>query len=123
MTPKELGLFLISLLASVAGQFFLKSGANKLGAVNASSAVSLVLNIVKTPELLAGLTCYGLGAVFYILVLTRVDLSVAGPAIALSYVFALLVGLFVFKEVIPITRYIGLGLIVAGVILVIFKKA
>ncbi len=123
MTPKEFGLFLISLLASVAGQFFLKTGANQLGQVTSGNAVSLVLKILTTPALLAGLTCYGLGAVFYILVLTRVDLSVAGPAIALSYVFALLVGLFVFKEAIPITRYIGLGLIVAGVILVIFKKA
>jgi len=31
-----------------------------------------------------GLTCYGLGAIAYILLLTRVKLSIAGPAICSS---------------------------------------
>ena len=34
---------------------------------------------MTTPELLIGLVCYGLGAVAYIMLLTRVKLSVAGP--------------------------------------------
>jgi drug/metabolite transporter (DMT)-like permease len=118
----EFGLFLISIVMSVAGQFFLKSGATKLGQVNASNVVSHVLGIVTTPELLAGLTCYGFGAITYILLLTRVDLSVAGPAASLVYVFSVIVGYFVFKEAIPINRYVGLSLIICGVILVIWKK-
>lgn len=122
MAPSEFALFLFSILTSVAGQFFLKTGASKLGQVNASNALSLILNIVRTPELLTGLACYGLGAVAYILVLTRVNLSVAGPAISLSYVFALLIGHFVFGEPIPPKLYIGMGLIICGVILVIWKK-
>lgn len=122
MTLPEFGLFLISIVMSVGGQFFLKTGATKLGQVNASNLVSHVLGIVTTPELLAGLSCYALGAVTYILLLTRVDLSVAGPAASLVYVFSVIVGYFVFKETIPINRYIGLSLIICGVILVIWKK-
>lgn len=122
VTISELALFLFSLLTSVAGQFFLKSGALRLGHVNAANALGLILNIIKTPDLLIGLSCYAVGAVAYILVLTRVNLSVAGPAISLSYVFALLVGHFVFKEPIPLKLYIGMGLIISGVILVIWRK-
>jgi len=121
VTPPEFGLFLISILMSVAGQFFLKSGALKLGQVNASNWLGHILGIVTIPELLVGLTCYGFGALSYILLLTRVNLSVAGPAASLVYVFSVLVGYFVFRETIPTTRYIGLGLIISGVILVIWK--
>lgn len=100
MTLPEFGLLLISILLSVAGQWLLKVGALKLGKVNTSNLSSHVLGILTTPELLAGLTCYGLGAIACILLLTRVKLTIAGPAFALIYV---------------------LGLIICGVILVIWK--
>ncbi len=122
MTPPEFGLFLISILASVAGQFFLKAGALKLGKVNAGNVSSHLLGILTTPELLTGLTCYGLGAFAYILLLTRVKLSIAGPAVALVYVFSVLVGYFVFRESVPFSRVVGLGLIISGVVLVIWKN-
>ena len=122
MTPPEFGLFLISILMSVAGQWLLKAGALKLGQVNNSNLISHVLGILTTPELVAGLACYGLGAIAYILLLTRVNLSIAGPAVALVYVFSVLIGYFVFRETIPIMRVVGLGLIVCGVVLVIWKS-
>ena len=75
-----------------------------------------------TPELLAGLCFYGIGALAYILVLTRVNLSVAGPAAALIYIFSVLMGYFFFREAIPVNRAVGLGLIICGVLLVIWKK-
>lgn len=106
---------------SVAGQWLLKAGALKLGKVSADNLSSHVLGIITTPELLAGLTCYGLGAIAYILLLTRVQLSIAGPAIALVYVFSVIVGYTIFREPIPVSRVVGLGLIVCGVILVIWR--
>lgn len=123
MTLQEISLLILSILASIAGQFLLKSGALKLGQVNAENLASHILGIVTVPELLAGLMCYGLGAITYILLLTRVNLSVAAPAAALSYVFSVLLGYFVFREPIPFERVVGLGLIVSGVLLVIWEKA
>lgn len=122
MTLPEFGLFLVSIISSVAGQFFLKAGASKLGRVDASNFFNHILGIILIPELLVGLTCYALGAIAYILVLTRVKLSIAGPSVALVYVFSLLMGYFIFNEAIPVSRAIGLGLIVCGVILVIWKN-
>jgi len=43
------------------------------------------------------------GVIAYILLLlTRVKLSIAGPAIALVYVFSVLLGYFVFRESVPL---------------------
>lgn len=122
MTLSELGLFIISVITSVAGQWLLKAGALKLGKVNTSNLSSHVLGMLTTPELLAGLACYGLGAIAYILLLTRVKLSIAGPAVAMVYVFSVLLGYFVFREPVPFSRMVGLGLIMCGVVLVIWKS-
>jgi drug/metabolite transporter (DMT)-like permease len=123
VTLQEFGLLMLSIITGVTGQFFLKTGALKLGKVNAGNAVSHVISIATTPELVIGLMFYALGAIAYILLLTRVKLSVVGPSIALSYVFSVLLGYFIFRESIPFERVLGLGLIVCGVILVVWQKA
>ncbi|MEA5593943.1 EamA family transporter [Rivularia sp. UHCC 0363] len=122
MSWQEFCLLLLSVSASVMGQLFLKIGAVKLGRVDAANAVKQIFGIITTPELLIGLACYGIGAIVYILLLTRVNLSVAGPSASLVYVFSVLLGFFIFKESIPLTRLMGLSLIVCGVILVVWQK-
>lgn len=112
----------MAIVTSAVGQFLLKAGALKLGKVNASNWISHLFGVLMTPELLAGLCCYALGSFAYILLLTRVNLSVAGPSAALMYIFSVLVGYFVFREAIPLSRALGLGLIICGVLLVIWKK-
>ncbi len=118
---QEFLVFLLSIAAGTGGQFFLKTGALKLGRVSSGNFLSHVLGIATTPELIIGLVFYGVGAVLYILLLTRVKLSVLGPAVALQYVFAVLMGKFFFGESIPINRLAGLGLIIGGVILLISR--
>jgi drug/metabolite transporter (DMT)-like permease len=122
MSWQEFCLLLLSVSASVTGQLFLKIGAGKLGRVDTTNALQQILGIITTPELLMGLACYGVGAVVYILLLTRVNLSVAGPSASLVYVFSVLLGYFIFKESIPLMRLAGLSLIVCGVILVVWQK-
>jgi drug/metabolite transporter (DMT)-like permease len=122
VTPQEFGLLLLSIIASVSGQFFLKAGALKLGKVNSGNLVRHVMSILITPELVTGLLCYGLGAITFILLLTRVKLSVAGPAVALTYVFSVILGYFVFHEQIPGIRIVGLAFIVCGVVLVGWQR-
>ncbi|WP_421659355.1 EamA-like transporter family protein [Leptothermofonsia sp. ETS-13] len=122
MTLYEFGLLLITVFTAGAGQLFLKMGALKLGRVDTNNALSHVVSILFTPELVFGLALYGLSAVLYILLLTRVNLSAAGPAVAIGYIFSVLMGYFYFREAIPLSRLIGLGLIVSGVVLVLWKK-
>ncbi len=97
MSPPEFSLLLISVLTSVAGQFILKMGALKLGKVASMNFFSVVFYIITIPELLLGLTCYGIGVIAYILLLTRVNLSVAAPAILVGYIFSVLLGYCILK--------------------------
>ncbi len=122
MNLQEFALLLMSVATSVGGQFFLKLGALKLVKINSANALSNILSIATTPELLTGLTFYGLGAIAYIMLLTRVNLSVAAPSISLVYVFSVLLGYFIFRETIPLTRLLGLSFIVGGVILVVWQQ-
>ncbi len=123
MQPIEFGILLVSVLAGSLGQLFLKLGAAKMGAVVADRAVAQILSIVTIPELIIGLGCYGIGAVFYILLLTRVDLSIAGPSASLVYVFSALFGYFIFHDSFSAQKLAGLALIIAGVVLVASQRA
>lgn len=118
VTPQEFGLLLISVVTSSLGQFFLKLGAGQLGQVTGDNALSHILRIATTPALVAGLAAYGIGAISYILLLTRVKLSVAAPSASLIYLASVLIGYFFFQEALSSGRLIGLGFIVVGVILV-----
>ena len=122
MTPQEFILLIMSVLASVGGQLFLKLGAIKLGRVNIDNAFSHIISIVTIPELIGGLAFYALGALTYILLLTRVNLSIAAPSASLIYLFSVILGYFVFKEPIPLSRLFGLSFIMLGVILVVWKN-
>jgi drug/metabolite transporter (DMT)-like permease len=122
MSLPEISLLLISVLAGVFGQFFLKLGALKLGKVEIDNILNHILRMITTPELVVGLTCYGLGAIVYILLLTRVNLSIAAPAISLSYIVSVLLGHFWFRESIAFSQVIGLAAISIGVILVVSQK-
>jgi drug/metabolite transporter (DMT)-like permease len=119
---QEFLLFLVSIVAGVSGQFFLKSGALKLAKVTADNFIGNVLSIATTPDLIVGLTFYGLAAILYIMLLTRVNLSVLAPAVALQYIFSVLMGHFLFHEAIPLIRIVGIGLIICGVVLLISKN-
>jgi drug/metabolite transporter (DMT)-like permease len=121
MTIPYLGLILITVGLGVAGELLFKSGAIQLPSLDFSSlpgAASAILSLATNPLILVGFCCYGVGAVLWILVLTRLDLSYAYPMYALMYAFIPLAAHFVLKEQIPAARWIGIALIVTGVLIV-----
>ncbi len=122
MSLNEFGLLLLAILTASGGQFLLKAGAIKLGKVHLDNLMSHVFSIATTPELLMGLMLYALSAVLYILLLTRVPLSIVGPTVAVGYVLSVLMGYFFFKETIITRQLVGLGLIVCGVTLLAWKQ-
>ena len=122
MNARDIGLFAIAIAVNSIGQFLLKAGANDLGKSAPSSLWAALLGIATTPTLVAGLFFYGCGSIAYIPLLSRVDLSVAGPATALAYVTSVAIGYFAFRETISAAQAVGLGAIVLGVILVVTQR-
>lgn len=114
-------LILASLTFAAVGQYFLKMGANQLGALGgeaAGRAFQVAWAAATNPWLVTGLTCYGLGAVTWIIVLTRVQLTWAYPMLALNQVLVLLVGALFLGEHVSMVRWGGVLLIVTGVFMV-----
>ncbi|ANV88724.1 EamA family transporter [Picosynechococcus sp. PCC 7117] len=118
----ELILLSIYIITSIGGQFFLKTGALKINEIVSENIVYRIIEILLIPELVGGLLFYSLGTWAYIFLLARVNLSIAAPALSVTYIFSIFIGYFLFGENIPISRIVGSGLITAGVILVIWKS-
>ncbi len=121
MNTQELGLLLFSVVTAACGQLLLKTGALKIAAIEASGIAARVFAAIAIPELIIGLGFYGFSAISYILLLSKVKLSVAAPSTALIYVFSVVIGIFVFKEAVSVSRLIGVALIACGVVLVISR--
>lgn len=112
-------LILLSIVCGVAGQTVIKIGVSQPGASDAATGlVSLVGMIVRSPMVMLGLVLYGLGALAWIAVLSRVDLSVAYPFLALNFVLVTFSSQFILGETIPLMRWLGVAVICAGILLV-----
>ncbi|BCL38722.1 DMT family transporter [Nostoc sp. MS1] len=73
--------------------------------------------------LLGGICCYGLSTVFYILVLGKLNLSIAYPlVIGLTIVVTTIVGAIVLREKVLVTQWIGIGLLLSGISAIALAK-
>jgi undecaprenyl phosphate-alpha-L-ara4N flippase subunit ArnE len=52
-------------------------------------------------------------------ILKHFEFSVAYPITAFAYVFGVLAAVYIFHETVPVTRWIGVGLIILGAILIV----
>lgn len=107
----------ISICFSVAAQFLLKAGMAsdtvKTASAN-SSGMSTLLVIFMQPYVISGFVLYGLGAVVWLSVLSRWDVSKAYPLVGIGFALTVLTGL-VMGEQVSILRGCGVLLICAGV--------
>jgi multidrug transporter EmrE-like cation transporter len=118
---KSLILILISVALGVAGQLCLKSGIDRVGVLsggNLGVVVQTALRVFTTPLVFLGFAFYGLSSVFWLLVLSKLDLSLAYPMLALTYVLIPLAAQFILGEQVPTLRWFGVGVIFFGVTIV-----
>lgn len=110
-------LAVMSICLSVAAQFSLKTGmashAVKTASSN-SSGMSTLLAVFTQPYVIGGFVLYGLGAVVWLSVLSRWDVSKAYPFVGIGFAMTALIGLFIGEQVGPL-RAGGVLLICAGV--------
>lgn len=111
---------IVSIVLSVAAQFSLKAGMSSEGVrdVLAQPHTLRTLFAVLTDKyVFGGFLLYGLGAVVWLGVLSKWDVSKAYPLVGLGFVFTVAIG-FLVGEQVTIPRVIGVALICAGVFLV-----
>jgi drug/metabolite transporter (DMT)-like permease len=111
---------LISVLAGAIGQVLLKKGMGSMGplTLTANQLGSILWHIGTNPYVIIGLAIYVSGTVFWLVTLSRVDLSYAYPFASLSYVVMLAASWLLFSENITSLRLLGTLVVCAGVFLI-----
>lgn len=112
---------LVAICLLVGGQTMLKLGLNEIGGISLFSGnpIQSLLGIFRTPWVVIGFVCYGLSALLWLDVLSKLDFSLAYPMVSLTYVFSQVIGRFLFHETISPIRILGVILILGGLSLVV----
>lgn len=96
------------ILLGVAGQMLLKSGASG----------ETLLQQFLAPHSIFGLMLYVAAAVFYMLALRKIPVSVAFPSVSLSYVLVAVLAFWLYGEALSLPKIAGIAMVCAGVILI-----
>jgi len=118
-------LVLFSVALSAAAQILLKTGMSSgqvQMALSKPFGLFTVLAIGMSPTILLGLLTFGFSALVWLVVLSRIDVSLAYPCMALGIVATVLSGHFILGEPLTITRITGVAIIFAGVGVVAFGR-
>jgi len=120
MKLTDFSFLLCGVLLNAFAQLWLKAATRVSGPLLADDAALMnrAMQLVAVPSLWYALTAYGLSVVVWIVGLSRVPVSQAYPMLSLGYVLNIGMAWWLFGEVPNAQRVIGVGVIVAGVVLV-----
>jgi len=110
-------IIIIGVIFAAFGQVSWKLGMNQAGthaALNFASLSAVLLN----PYVLLGFVMYGLSTIFWLIALSKKDLSFVYPFISLTYIFVLMLSNLVLKECIGLNKIAGTLAIIIGLIII-----
>lgn len=117
LTPKVFGLILTTLMLLSCGQIFIKLGLGKEGVKPAGNPIKTIFNILRVmfrPKTLVGFGLYVVGTFIWLMVLSKLPLSIAFPLFSMSYFFVVILSATVLKERVD-WRYAITGLVLISV--------
>ncbi|AZC31048.1 4-amino-4-deoxy-L-arabinose-phosphoundecaprenol flippase subunit ArnE [Pseudomonas chlororaphis] len=105
-------LLLVACLLTCLGQI-----AQKFAVESWRGQPSGALDKLRSPWLWLALASLGLGLLVWLLVLQRVEVGIAYPMLSLNFVLITLIARFVFHETIDRRHWLGVALVLGGVLL------
>ena len=116
-----LSLILLSVALSAAAQITMKFGLSSSGVragLGSGSSLSAALAVATNPLVIIGLSLYAIGAILWLCVLARIDVSRAYPFMGLGFVLTAAFAALFLGEKVTAMRFSGTLLVVMGVVLV-----
>lgn len=107
-----------SILLAVTGQLMMKKGMMMIGAFSLSQLHTKIIPMFLNPFVFFGFACFGLSSIFWLVVLSRFEISLVYPIVSLAYILVALASMVFFKESVTLMRWLGILVIVAGVVLI-----
>jgi multidrug transporter EmrE-like cation transporter len=113
-------LVMLGVLLNAAAQLLLKAGTNRVGefAYTLDNLGPIGSKLATSPPILAGIACYVVSVVVWILALSRVPVSIAYPMLSVGYIVNALAAWMLFGESLTAQKLVGIGFIIVGVWLV-----
>lgn len=108
-----------SILFAVVGHLLIKFGLNAVAktAVLNEGLVQRLLRYLLQPAVLLGLGIYAIGTLLWVFAVSKREISYLFPLSAMNYVLVAIGGMVLFGEGIPSSRWVGIAVVVAGVVL------
>lgn len=103
---------IIPMTLAIIGQLSFKHGLNS---VVLSPHFGTILKTIFSPYVFIGFVCYGVSSIVWLFVLERFPLSIAYPALALSYVLIVFASAIFLHEPLTVNKVIGSSIILVGV--------
>jgi drug/metabolite transporter (DMT)-like permease len=120
MNLSTFAFIITGVLLNAAAQIFLKAGTNALGGaihLTAQNWFSTGIKVITQLPILAGLACYAVSLVVWIIGLSRTDVTIAYPMLSLGYVVSAFAAWFFLGETVSMQRLLAIGVIMIGVAL------
>lgn len=118
MSNFSVALIFVSVCMSAVAQLLLKGGMSSAGvqrALAADVSFGTFLSVFSNMAVLSGLLVYFGAALLWLVVLSKVEVSVAYPFVALGFVLTALAGHALFGELLTAQRMVGILFVCAGV--------
>lgn len=115
-----LALAFLCVLLSALAQLSMKWGMTHLD--NTQGMANSYLQALRSGWVWSGLMLYGMSAILWLMVLTKLDISVAYPLVSLGFVITIVAGVTLMSEPLSAVRIAASLLIVAGVSLLAFDS-
>ena len=117
---RYLPLILLGVLLNAFAQISLKQGMREIGhfAFSLENILPIGTKVVLNPFVFAGLLCYVISVIVWLMALSRVEVSYAYPLLSVGYIIAAFAGQMFFHEALGPVRWAGILIICLGVFLV-----
>jgi drug/metabolite transporter (DMT)-like permease len=120
MNLSTFAFIITGVLLNAAAQLLLKAGTNALGGaihLTMDNWFQTGIKVATQLPILAGLACYVVSLVVWIIGLSRTDVTIAYPMLSLGYVVSALGAWMFLGEVVSPQRLLAIGVILVGVAL------
>jgi multidrug transporter EmrE-like cation transporter len=113
-------IIIFEIFLNVAAQLALKAGIDRIGHFDFSwsNFIPILTQILISPWFWLGIGIYVVSVVVWLMILSRIEVSIAYPLTSMGYILSAVAAYYLFGEHVSMIRIAGILVILLGVVLV-----
>ncbi len=121
---KNILLILFSVSLNAVAQLFIRQGMLQIGKVSLrfDQLWHMAMKGLTNLYLMNGMLCYAVSIITWMVVLSKVNVSLAYPFLSVGYIITAVLAYFILNEPFTLQKMIGIAVICLGVIILTYSK-